>query len=194
MVDADGEAFLQPFAEVRCLGRTSDEDDAIDRGARHALFFEHAQADVDGLVDQRGRGGEQFLAGQGDVGAVDLRPVGGLDHGRDVKGGRGRAGEGHLGRLREVFEDFHARTGLLFAVGADEPVGGAGVLRMDFREDDLLYEGPVDVRAAEEVIPAVVDDRHGAVLGLDEGRVEGASAEIEDEPVGLLARGLEAVG
>ena len=193
MVDADRQALLQPLTEVAGLGRAADEDDAIHRGARHALFLEHAQGDVDRLVDERGRGGEEFLAGQLDIGAVDHRAVAGVDIGAIERRGV-RVGEHDLGGFGRGLELLHAHAGLFFAVRAVEPVGEVRILGMHLRQDDLLDEGPVDVRAAEEVVAAVVDDGDGAVFGLDERGIERAAAEVEDQPVGLFAGGLEAVG
>src|SRR5690349_16663465 len=62
------------------------------------------------------------------------------------------------------------------------------------RNEQLFDNRPINIRAAQEVVAAMIYHMNTSLLGLDDRRIKRATAEIIDKPVSFLSIALEAIG
>ena len=182
LVGMDGLAQVEPSAEEgverrlqeRDAGGSADEDDGGNVGQLHVGIDQYRLDGVDAALEQQAVELLELLPGErgGVVQVAEQR----ID--LDLCGlGRG---EGALGGL-----DGAAQPGL-GPIGLLDLAGHVGtVLRLNVLEDPV-HDGVVKVLAAQmRVAAGRLDLEHAAVHG-ENGHVEGAAAQIEDDHVALF--------
>ncbi len=163
------EDFLDHGLDAGHAGGAADEEDFVDLAGGELGVFEGFE---DGLAAAFGEGGgEGFKLAAGDSHLQVLGTAGiGGDEG-EVDGGFHRGGEFDLGFFRGFFETLESH-GVFAEIDA--------LLFAEFF-GDVIDEGLIVVIAAEVGVAVDGEDFEDAVTDVEDGDVEGAAAEIEDE-------------
>ena len=183
--------FHKHLAQVGRVGRTTHEDEFSELLAVQVVSLEYSLADCNSLLEERLHDRISHLTGDGQVEfylpacvvAAQLSKVG-----EDFCTGCG--GELNLGRLRIALQGLAQHCCLLLS-GQD--LVHLEVL-LDVGDEDAVHQGVVDVLASEVAVTLGIHHLLHATVHTEQCCIEGATAQVEDEPEAILLAGCHAIG